>query len=223
MSEELAIRILAVNVSRPKLLGERKGEPIMSGIAKQPVTTETVAIDWLNIEGDGQADLRAHGGRDKALYVYPSEHLAAWRAELGYGDGPAAFGENLLTAGMTEADACIGDIWKWGTATLQIAQPRWPCYKLAMHSGNVYLPKHLIATNRSGWYLRVLEPGVAPVDAPVYVTRDPAGLSVHDTFIARRGLGPIELAERLIAHPALADAWRGGLRDRLAARERTLA
>lgn len=223
MSNDVVVRILAVNVSRPKLLGERKGQPVMSGIAKQPVTTGTVTIDWLNIEGDGQADLRAHGGRDKAVYAYPSEHLPAWRAEMGYGDGPAAFGENLLTAGMVETEACIGDIWRWGSATLQIAQPRWPCYKLAMHSGNLYLPKHLIAANRSGWYLRVLEPGVAPVDAPVHVTHDPAGLTVHDAFTARRGLGPVELAEQLIAHPALAEAWRAGILNRLATRERAPA
>lgn len=214
------VRILAVNVSRPKLLGYRKGEPVRSGIAKQPVMAETVAIDWLNIEGDGQADLRAHGGRDKAVYAYPCEHLPRWREELGYGDGPAAFGENLLTAGMDETEARVGDIWQWGTATLQIAQPRWPCYKLAMHSGNIYLPKHLIAANRCGWYLRVLEPGVAPVNAPVYITHDPAGLTVHDAFIARRGLGPVELVARALAHPALAEAWRAGLRNRLATKER---
>lgn len=211
-----SIAVLGVNVSRPKLLGYRKGEPVMSGIAKTPVTSSQVTIGLLNIDGDGQADLRAHGGRDKAVYVYPSEHVPAWLAELGYGDAPAAFGENLRTAGLVETEACIGDIWHWGTATLQVAQPRWPCYKLAMHSGNIYLPKHLIAANRCGWYLRVLEAGVASIDAPVSVTRDPAGVTVHAAFVARRGLGSAEVTERLIAHPALAESWRSGLRQRLA-------
>lgn len=219
MSEPRTVAVLGVNVSRPKLLGYRKGEPVMSGIAKKPVASDEVAIGLLNIDGDGQADLRAHGGRDKAVYIYPSEHVPAWLAELGYGDAPAAFGENLRTAGMVETQTCIGDIWQWGTAILQVAQPRWPCYKLAMHSGNIYLPKHLIASNRCGWYLRVLEPGVALVNAPIRVTQDPAGLTVHEAFVARRGLGSTDVVERLLAHPALAAAWRSGLRARLTARE----
>jgi MOSC domain-containing protein YiiM len=217
------MKILAVNVSRPKLLGYRKGQPVMSGIAKLPVTTGTITIGRLNLDGDGQADLRAHGGADKAVYVYPTEHLPAWRAELGYGDGPAPFGENLSTAGMVETEARIGDIWQWGTATLQVAQPRWPCYKLAMHSGNVFLIKHVVASRRTGWYLRVLEPGTAAINAPVHVTRDPAGLTVWDAFTAGQNLGPLALAERLADHPALADRLRSYLRQRIADEQAILA
>lgn len=212
-----------MNVSRPKLLGYRKGQPVMSGIAKLPVETGRVAIGLLNIDGDGQADLRVHGGRDKAVYVYPSEHLPAWRAEMGYGDGPAPFGENLLIAGMVETEARIGDLWQWGTATLQVTQPRWPCYKLAMHSGHPLLIKHMTSSRRSGWYLRVLQSGEAATDAPIHVTPDSAGLTVWDAFTAGQGLGAIDVTERLIDHPALADGLRASLHQRAAMEHGTLA
>lgn len=96
------IRLVAVNVAKPKHLGEHRGRSILSGIAKLPVAADHLWLDRLNLEGDGQADLTVHGGPDKAVYAYPSEHLADWAAELGQDPGPAPFGENLTTAGATE-------------------------------------------------------------------------------------------------------------------------
>ncbi len=130
-----AIRLVAVNVAKPKYLGEHRGKPILSGIAKLPVAVDHLWLDLLNLEGDGQADLSVHGGPDKAVYAYPSEHLADWAAELGQQLGPAAFGENLTTAGGTEDQVCIGDRWYWGDAVLEVTQPRAPCFKLAIHRG----------------------------------------------------------------------------------------
>jgi len=206
------ISLHAVSVGKPALLGERRGEDVISGIRKQPLTTSEVGVKLLNIDGDGQADLVNHGGENKAIYCYPAPHLALWREEIGYtGDGVhAPFGENLSLSGVNEETVYIGDIWRWGTVTLQISQPRWPCYKLDMHSGIKGLMTMLIKSGRSGWYFRVLEPGIAPTSGEIeIVERDPLGISVHDAFNARRDpkLDPGEYA-RIMAHPKLAPAWK---------------
>jgi MOSC domain-containing protein YiiM len=184
----------------------------MSGIAKQPVTgTEELWLSSTGLEGDGQADLEVHGGRDKAVYAYPSEHLPAWAAELEEPDlGPAPFGENLSTAGWREEDVCIGDRWRWGDALLEVCQPRTPCYKLAIHRGRGDIGRRLTQSGRTGWYLRVLEEGSVPVAGPARVLeRHPAGatvFAVHDA--ACPGHASPEAIEELLAVDALADEWR---------------
>lgn len=207
-----ALTLLSVSVGKPALLGERRGENVISGIRKRPLDGPNVGVTMLNIDGDGQADLVSHGGENKAIYCYPAPHLALWREEIRYeGDGiHAPFGENLSLSGVDEETVCIGDIWRWGTVTLQISQPRWPCYKLDMHSGVKGLMTMLIKSGRSGWYFRVLEPGIAPTSGEIeIIERDALGISVHDAFNARRDpkLDPGEYAW-VMAHPKLAPAWK---------------
>lgn len=204
------VQLRALAVGMPALLGRNRQGEVISGIKKSFITGDTVHVGMLNIEGDGQADLRAHGGIDKAVYCYPSEHTGFWKEVHGYsGDGKhAPFGENLATEGMTEKDACIGDIWRWGDAVLQVSQPRWPCYKLAMHTGFDDMVKRFVASGRSGWYLRVLEPGVAPVAGPIELAaKDPLGVSVYLAFDMKTS-GDEEALARVVAHPLLASAWR---------------
>lgn len=206
------ITLRFVSVGKPALLGERRGEKVISGIRKQPLTLPTVDVSTTNIAGDGQADLRNHGGLDKAIYCYPSEHLVFWTETVGYAsDGAhAPFGENLSIVGIDEERACIGDLWRWGSVTLQISQPRWPCYKLDMYSDVKALMTRLIESGRCGWYLRVLEEGVAPTSGEIEVIqRDPLGVTVRQAFDARRnpGLEP-ERYEEIMSHPKLAAAWK---------------
>lgn len=211
MSSESAATIVvrAVAAGRPSVIGQNRKGDVISGIHKRHVTTETIRVGTLNIEGDGQADLRNHGGADKAVYCYPAEHLPFWKAELGYDSEEAPFGENLSTVGITEEEARIGDIWQWGSAVLQISQPRWPCYKLVLHSGQDDMIARFVESGRSGWYLRVIEPGMARRTEPIVLAaRDPAGISVRMAFDAARGmLDRVGVAE-VNAHPALAAAWR---------------
>ncbi len=113
MSAPRTIEIVAVSVGEPALIGHLpNGKPVLSGIRKQRVTSETIAVGRTNLAGDRQADLRVHGGVDKAVYAYPSEHLPDWTAELGFAEplGPNAFGENLTTRGMLETEIAIGDV-----------------------------------------------------------------------------------------------------------------
>ena len=162
------MRLAAVNVGTPTLLAAAADERVWSGIRKHPVDpTTTLWLSTLNLAGDGQADLSVHGGVDKAVYAYPSEHLPEWARDLDADDlGPAPFGENLSTIGVTEDDVHIGDRWAWGGAVLEVTQPRWPCFKLVLHRGRADIQARMRATGRTGWYLRVLEPGEVPADGP---------------------------------------------------------
>jgi MOSC domain-containing protein YiiM len=210
------VELISVNVSLPRYLGDHRGHPVSSGIAKRPVTVESLWLDRLNLEGDGQADLRVHGGPDKAVYAYASEHLPGWSAELGDDLGPAAFGENLTTAGWTEDDVCIGDRWSWGDAVLEVCQPRSPCYKLAMYRGHGDMARRFQSSGRSGWYLRVLEPGRVPVAGPISVERHPVGATVRLVDDAARPGGvPDEVVEALLSVEPLAMEWKRHLAARL--------
>ncbi len=148
------VGLASVNVGTPTVLAEGDGTTVWSGIRKAPLAPgTTVWLSTVNLAGDGQADLSVHGGPDKAVYAYPSEHLTPWSAELETSLGPAAFGENLTTIGVTEADVCIGDLWSWGEATLEVCQPRWPCFKLALHRGRSDIQARMRRSGRTGWYL----------------------------------------------------------------------
>ncbi len=210
------ITLVSVNVALPEYLGQYRGHRITSGIAKRTVTADFLRLDRLNLEGDAQADLGVHGGPDKAVYAYPSEHLPTWSAELGQDLGPAAFGENLSTAGGTEDDVCIGDRWYWGDAVLEVCQPRTPCFKLAMHRGRGDIGRLLRQSGRTGWYLRVLEPGRVPVAGPVRVEPHPVGATVavvHEA--ARPGVAPLEVIEALLSVDPLALEWKLALAAQL--------
>ena len=216
------VAIVQVNVGVPGVLADDGGERVYSAIAKHPVPDGTVL--WLslaNLAGDGQADLSVHGGPDKAVYAYPSEHLPLWAEELDDELGDAPFGENLSTAGVLESDVGIGDVWRWGDALLQVCQPRWPCFKLALHRKRRDIQQRMRANGRTGWYFRVLQPGEVVVGGPVeIVLRDPAGLTVTDAHLA---MGDRHVADRarieaLAHHEALAEEWTGPLRERLASR-----
>jgi MOSC domain-containing protein YiiM len=205
------VRLVSVNVGLPAVIGTRQGRPVRSGIVKQPVTgVETLKLNELNLEGDRQADRSVHGGREKAVYAYASEHLPAWRAELDRPDiVPAFFGENLTTEGITESAVGIGDIWAWGEAVLQVAQPRWPCFKLTMHSGVRDMASRFRGSARTGWYLRVLGGGEVPVAGPITVVeRHPAGVTILDAHHAALPHATREQVDRVLAVDALSPEWR---------------
>jgi MOSC domain-containing protein YiiM len=214
------IEIVAVSVGVPTVLATVGADRVWSGIRKQPVQPGTsLWLSELNLSGDGQADLSVHGGVDKAVYVYPSEHLAPWSAELEETLGPAAFGENLTTAGPMEDDTRIGDVWSWGGALLQVSQPRWPCFKLALFRERADMQARFRASGRTGWYLRVLQPGEVVASGSIDVVRqDPEAITVAD---AHRAMGDVHVDDldrvrRVADHPLLADQWRTPIVERLA-------
>ena len=217
------IGLAAVTVGTPAVLAATDdGQRVYSGIAKRPVAPGTVLwLSLVNLSGDGQADLSVHGGPDKAVYAYPSEHLPAWEADLGEALGDAPFGENLSTVGVVEADVHIGDRWRWDGAVLEVCQPRWPCFKLALHRQRPDVQARMRSTGRTGWYLRVLEPGEVTVGSDIEVVEtDPRGLSVLDAHEAMgdRHLERRDLVVALADHPALAAERRDPRQERLARR-----
>src|SRR4026209_212713 len=121
------MKIISINVGRPRLV-MRNGEPVSTGIFKEPVHGR-VMMRTLNLDGDRQADLSVHGGPEKAVYVYPSEHYPFWKEELpGVALPWGVFGENLTVAGMDETVIRVGDVLRIGTAEFMVTQPRLPCY-----------------------------------------------------------------------------------------------
>jgi Uncharacterized protein conserved in bacteria len=146
----------AVDYTRP---GSR------SAIAKRPRQGPVLAGPE-GLDGDEQGDRRVHGGPDKAIHHYPHDHYAAWRAELGPHpllEAPGAFGENISTRGVTEADLCLGDRLRLGAAVVEVSQGRQPCWKLSDRFVIADLARRVQDSGRTGWYYRVLEPG--PVQA----------------------------------------------------------
>ena len=206
------IVIRSVQVGRPSVLATTAdGDEVISAIVKQPVTVPMLALSAINLEGDDQADRSVHGGPDKAVYAYSAEHFERWSSEIGIDVGPGTFGENVTVVGITEADVCIGDRWAWGDALLEVCQPRWPCFKLTLRTRVRDIGHRMRADGRTGWYLRVLEPGPVPVAGPIRVAaRDAAGVSVLDAHRAQadRHREDRELHDRVLSVPALAAEWR---------------
>jgi MOSC domain-containing protein YiiM len=160
------IALTAVNLATPRTLSWQ-GRLIQTGIDKRPVDGP-VAVHRLGLAGDMQADLRVHGGLQKAVYVYASEHYDFWRAQLPGTDlPPGSFGENLTTAGLLEADVHVGDRLLIGTAVFQVTQPRTPCFKLALKFGRPDMIDRFLASGRSGFYLSVETEGIVEAGSPV--------------------------------------------------------
>jgi MOSC domain-containing protein YiiM len=132
---------------------------VPTGIFKEPVAERIVVRDD-HVEGDTVADLRVHGGRDKAVYAYPAEHYAFWRAELPGTDLPwGMFGENLTIEGFLEDGVASGDRFRIGTAELEVTQPRLPCMKLGIKFGRTDMIKRFLQSGRTGFYLAIVQPG----------------------------------------------------------------
>jgi MOSC domain-containing protein YiiM len=133
----------------------------LSGIDKKPVSGPQRVMS-LGLVGDSQADMRVHGGVDKAVHAYPWAHYSMWQQRLpGHAllQAPGAFGENLSVEGMDEHDVCIGDRWRIGSVLFEVSQGRQPCFKLNLRFGVSDMAAQVQESLRAGWYLRVLEPG----------------------------------------------------------------
>ena len=165
------IEVVSVNVARPAVLLEWPGGDVVSAIGKRPVDGGTLWLGRLNLDGDAQADTRptpagdqVHGGPDQAVYAFPVEHFAALDAiaPAAARVGPGFMGENLSVRGAVEDDVCVGDVWAWGDARLEVTSPRGPCYKLGIRLGRQAMRTAVREQGLVGWYLRVLREGTVP-------------------------------------------------------------
>lgn len=183
-----------------------------SGIAKGQ-TDGPWRIMRSGLVGDEQADLKNHGGPEKAVHHYAHDHYELWRREIGpHGllDAPGAFGENLSTIGWTEDTVHIGDVVRFGTALLQVSQGRQPCWKLDVRFDRDGIASRTQLSGRTGWYYRVMEEGSAvPGDQLVLVDRPRPTwpLSRLITLLYRNKDRYAELQE-MSEIPELAKGWR---------------
>ena len=211
------MKVLSVNVGLPREV-EWRAEAVKTAIFKAPVSGR-VAVARLNLAGDRQADLSVHGGPDKAVYAYPSEHYGYWREELPGSALPwGAFGENLTVEGLVEAEVRVGDVLRIGTAELVVTQPRLPCYKLNARFQRPDMVKRFLRSRRTGFYLAVAKEGHLAAGDPVeLVATDPSAIRVTEivTLYTDKGNSG-ELLQRALATAALPQAWRDHLRLRLA-------
>jgi MOSC domain-containing protein YiiM len=197
--------ICAISVGKVKTIHsgkENSSQEILSAIHKLPISIldnpQSVHLRHLGVDGDEQANLKVHGGIDKAVYAYPSEHYAFWKEcllkenrmssqqELVFG----SFGENLTTAGLLETEVFIGDIWQIGSTTLQVTQFREPCFKFNIKMNYSGAAKKMAQTGYSGWYLSVLKPGMIKAGDQIQVTPGKRLLSIaaqSQVFYQRSG------------------------------------
>jgi MOSC domain-containing protein YiiM len=204
------MQVLSVNVGLPRDHAWQ-GRTVRTAIFKEP-TAEATRVESLGLVGDGQADLRVHGGPDKAVYAYAWEHYAYWADLLPAGApaNPGAFGENLTTRGLLEPQVRIGDEYQLGTAVLRAVQPRQPCYKLNLRFNDTRMVPRFIGAGRSGIYFQVLRPGrVQAGDAIQLVQPSPYRPTIQDVAdLLHNTRRDPALVEELLGIPYLPPALR---------------
>jgi MOSC domain-containing protein YiiM len=168
------------------------GRAILTAIHKTPVSGP-VTVSALGLAGDQQADLSVHGGLDKAVYAYPSEHYAFWRSarenagvsgidtQLNFG----AIGENLSLTGLLESDVWVGDVLRFAHCALRVEQPREPCYKFNAAMGFNTAVKAMAQSGLCGFYLSVDEPGTVEAGETFELLPGPRHASIPQRFQAR--------------------------------------
>ena len=192
-----------------------------SGIGTDPVSG-AVPVYREGLAGDEQADRKHHGGPEKAVFVYPVEHYALWRAELDLPEiGPGGFGENLVLAGCDETEICLGDVVRIGELEAQVSQPRRPCWKPARRWGVKDLAVRIQATGRTGWYLRVRRPGAVAAGNTVELLERPfpAWSVARATAVMYNRRHDVAAARELAAVPDLPRSWRADLEKTIRAAE----
>jgi MOSC domain-containing protein YiiM len=209
------MHVISINVGLPRRV-EWDGEVVETAIFKEPVAG-AVRVHRLNLEGDRQADLTVHGGADKAVYAYPSEHYPFWREELETDLPWGAFGENLTTSGVSERDVRIGDRLRIGSAEFVVTQPRTPCFKLAMRFKRADMARRFQQSGRTGFYLAVIREGSLTAGDEIFgMTRDPANVTVADLVNLIGSGGSNQTLLRTASElEALPRGWRDYFRRRL--------
>src|SRR3954467_2025337 len=195
----------SVNVGAPRPV-EVNGHTVLTAIWKSPVEGR-VPVAGVNLRGDDQADRSVHGGPDKAVYAYAAEDEEWGRAQLGRDLGDAPFGENLTTRGLPVSEAVIGEHWAVGSARLEVAQPRLPCFKLGLRMGDRLFPKRFASAGRPGAYLRIVREGDIGAGDPIEgVSRPAAG--VTSALVSRALVGEPELLPQALAATEVPTALR---------------
>jgi MOSC domain-containing protein YiiM len=179
--------------ARPLLIQDPHGaRPIQqefSGIQKAAVSTlhqpTMIACNTLGLDGDEQVDLSVHGGPNKAIYCYPTEHYEFWKQQLPWlAEHEKPFGqvgENLCLKGLLEHELWVGDQLEiGGSVLLRVMEPREPCYKFNARMRSNQAAKLMTSSKRVGWYCSVLREGALQAGDTVRVIAGPREVKLLD-------------------------------------------
>ncbi len=214
------MRIISLNVGLPST-HRYEGRKVITGGTKKPV--RRAMLHFENFDGDRQADRVNHGGAEKAVCVYPFDHYPYWNRQLGRDLQPGAFSENLTVLGAIETEVCVGDVFRIGEASVQVSQPRMPCARLAGKNASKLLPKLIVDTGYTGFYMRVLAEGmVAAGDGFDLVRPHPERIAIADVnaIIYGKKSNDFALIERLAELPEFSEVGRAMFAQRLERRTR---
>jgi MOSC domain-containing protein YiiM len=210
------MKLLAISVGLPRTI-EVDGRSVTTGIFKEPVEGP-VHVGSTGVAGDGQADLEAHGGADKAVYVYTIEHYRFWQQALKCSTMPfGQFGENLTVEEMPDDRVHIGDRFRIGQLLVEVTQPRVPCFKLGIRMNRPDFPRRFMHSGRTGFYFRVLEEGeLSAGEAIERISMAPIQLTIQESMQALiPGPNQRGVIESALEVDALSQAWRDDLEKRL--------
>lgn len=187
----MAIRLETISAGLVKPLWVRNDHDlrtVMSAIHKSPVSTidqpHAIEVKVIGLVCDEQGDPQVHGGIEKALYMYPQEHYPFWSRLLSESKGVSMhlehgyLGENLTISGLTEEDVFVGDRFRIGQIECMVTKLREPCYKFTAKTGVAKAAKAMLEQARSGWYLRVLQPGLIQAGDEVTLIPGPREISI---------------------------------------------
>ena len=201
--------LLSVNVGMPKDV-PWQGKTVFTGVFKDPVTGAR-RVRKLNVDGDGQGDRAGHGGEQRAVFVYQIDSYRYWEGELGRNDLVAGhFGENFTVEGLSDAEVCIGDRYRIGTAVFEVTQPRVTCYRVGLRLDDPRIPALLVSHRRPGFYFRVLDEGEVEAGDPIIkLASGPEQMTVAevDALLYLPG-HPRQHLLRALRIPALSPGWQ---------------
>ena len=212
--------IVSVNVGLPRDVAWQ-GRTVRTGVWKTPVAGRIFARR-LNLEGDGQGDLRGHGGEQRAIMVYQLDSYRYWAKYLGRSDLVAGnFGENLTVEGLADNEVCIGDRFKIGGAIVEVSQPRDTCYRVGIRLNRPEIAALLVAHHRTGFYVRVIQEGeIGAGDRVEKISDGPERMTVAEIdALLYSAEHPVEALRRAVRIPALSLDWQGSMQALLAAAE----
>ena len=210
------MKLISINAGLPREVVVA-GKSVRTSIWKYPVQGR-IRVSTLNIDGDQQSDLSVHGGVDKAVYLYPSEHYSYWRTQLAGLDLPwGAFGENFTSEGILEDQVTIGDRLRVGSAEFMVTQPRMPCFKLGIRFNRRDMVKRFLESKRTGFYLSVIREGeVEKGDAIEFTEKQKSGVTITDIVnLYTIDSENQELLRRATELAALPQSWKDYFRERL--------
>ena len=207
------MKVISINVSLPKEV-DWHGKKITTSIFKTPVEGRR-HVGKLNIEGDGQSDLQAHGGEHRAVYIYQKDSYDYWKKELGREDlHYGQFGENLTVEGLPDSEVCIGDRFQVGTVIFEVTQPRVTCYKVGFSTGVPEMPALLVRHKRPGFYCRVIREGdMETGDEIIQLSNGKGAMTIVEVDgLLYSNAHPVDRLRQALDIEALSAGWRGSLR-----------